>query len=132
MGFHLSHRFCILSRRDAELFLKLPGEVVNCGILQFCRDLRKVQVVFPDHLLALLELDPADILAGRDLQILVEQGRQIAGAHIHLPGHQRHGQLFPDVRGDILLGLPDDLILAVDRVGGLQLAGPGFLILPQQ
>ena len=48
---------------------------MNSGILQFRCDLRKIQIVFPDHLLAFLELDPADILAGRYLQILVEQRR---------------------------------------------------------
>ena len=70
--------------------------MVNCGILQLCCNFRKVQIVFPDHLLALLELDAADIFAGRDLQVLMEQSRQIAGAHIYLPGHQRHGQLLTE------------------------------------
>ena len=49
--------------------------MVDGGILQCCRDLRKVPVALPDHLLALLELNAADILAGRDLQMLVEQRR---------------------------------------------------------
>ena len=65
--------------------------MMHRGILQLGGNFRKVQVIFPDHLLALLKLDPADIFAGGDLQILVEQRRQIAGADIHLPGNQRHG-----------------------------------------
>ena len=105
---------------------------MNCGILQLCCNFRKVQIVFPDHLLALLELDAADIFAGRDLQILVEQSRQIAGAHVHLPGYQRHRQLLPDVRGNILLSLPDALIFGMDGMGGLQLAASGRCAFPQQ
>ena len=99
------------------------------GILQCCGDFGEVQVVFMDHLLTLLELDAADVLAGGYLQVLVEQGRQVAGAHIHLPGHQGHRQLLPDMGGDEDLSLADDLVLAVNGVGGLQLAAggiPGF------
>ena len=41
-------------------------------ILQRCRDFRKVQVAFPDHLPAFLELDAANIFTGRNLQIFPE------------------------------------------------------------
>ena len=102
------------------------------GILQLGSDLGEVQIVFPDHLLALLELDTADIFAGRDLQILMEQSGQITGAHIHLPGNQRYGQFFPDVRGNILLCLADNLIFRVDGIGGLELAHFGRDRFPQQ
>ena len=105
---------------------------MHCGILQGCGDLGEVQIVFPNHLLALLELDASDILAGGDLHIFVEQRRQIAGADIHLPGNQGHRQLLPDVGGDILLRSADDLILAVDGIGGLELDAAGRLRLPQQ
>ena len=106
--------------------------MVHRGILQFRGDLCKIQIVFPNHLLALLELDAADVFAGRYLQILVEQSRQIAGAHIHLPGNQRHGQFFPDMGRNILLSLADDLILRMDGIGGLEFAALGGCGLPQQ
>ena len=60
----LSYGFCVFRGGNAELFLELTGEVMHCGVLQCRGNLRKVQIVLPDHLLALLELDPADILAG--------------------------------------------------------------------
>ena len=85
------------------MLLKLTGEVMHRRILQRLGNFRKIHTAFPDHLLALLELDAADVLAGGDLQVLVEQGRQIAGAHIHLPGHQRHRQLLPDMGRNVLL-----------------------------
>ena len=49
------------------------------GILQNRGNLGEIQVVFPNHLLAFLQFDSADIFAGGDLQILVEQHRQVAG-----------------------------------------------------
>ena len=106
--------------------------MVHRGILQIRGDLRKVQVVLPDHLLALLELDAADVFAGGDLQIFVEQGREIAGADVHLPGNQGHAQLLPDVGGNELLGLADDLVLRMDGVCGLELAASGGGDLPHQ
>ena len=102
------------------------------GILKFRGDFREIQVVFPNHLLAFLKLNPADIFAGGNLQILVEQSRQIAGAHVHLPGNQRYGQLLSDVGGDELLSLADDLVFRVHRVGGLQLAAGGGGGFPQE
>ena len=60
----------------------------------------------------------------------MEQRREIAGADVHLPGDQRHRQFFPDVSADKLLRLTDDLVLAVDGVGGLQLPGRGGCGLP--
>ena len=84
------------------------------GIVELGGDLREVQVVFPDHLLALLKLDPADVFAGGNLQVLVEQRREIAGADVHLPGDQRHRQLFPDVSADKLLRLTAELMLVID------------------
>ena len=120
----LSDGFGILRRGDAELFLKLPGEMMHGGILQHLGDLRKVQVVFPDQLLALLELDAADVLTGGDLQILVEERSQVAGAHIHLPGHHRNRQFLPDVGRDILLGLADDGVFIVD---GVEMADISYL-----
>ena len=62
----------------------------------------------------------------------MEQGRQIAGAHVHLPGHQRHGQLLPDVGGNEDLGLADDLILGMYGVGSLEFSAGGGLALPQK
>ena len=121
----LSNGFCVFRRGNAEFFLKLPGEVVHGGILELRGNFGEIQVVFPNHLLAFLKLDPADIFAGGNLQILVEQSRQIAGAYVHLPGNQRHGQLLPDVGGDELLSLADDLVFRVHRIGGLQLAAGG-------
>ena len=105
---------------------------MNRGILQFCSDLREIQVVFPDHLLALLELDAADVFTGRNLQILVEQSCQIAGAHVYLPGYQRNGQLLPYVGGNVLLSLADNFILGMDRIGGLKLTTLGCCRFPQQ
>ena len=102
------------------------------GILQGGGDLREVQIVLPDHLLGLLELDPAHILAGGDLQVLAEQGGQIAGGHIHMAGNQRHRQLFPDMLGDELLGPADDLIFGIDRIGGTQTGTRRADLLPQQ
>ena len=95
-------------------------------------DLGEVQIVLPDHLLALLELDPADVFAGGDLQILVEEHRQIAGADTHLVGHHGDGQLFPDVPSHILLGQTDDLVFVLDDVGILHLTAGRGLGLPQQ
>ena len=80
-------------------------------ILQLGGNLGKIQVVLPNHLLALLQLDAADVLAGRDLQILMEECRQVAGADIHLSGNQRHRQLLTDVGGNKLLGLTDILCI---------------------
>ena len=73
-------------------------------ILKRTGDLGEVHGIFPDHLLAFLQLDAADVFAGRNLQILMEQGGQIAGADIHIPGNQGYGQLFPNVGADVLLG----------------------------
>ena len=96
------------------------------GVLQGGSDLREVQIVFPDHLLALLKLDSADVFSRGDLQIFVEQHRQVAGTHPHLTGHQGNGELFPDVGGDILLGLADDLILILHHIGVFNLAAGGL------
>ena len=63
----LSDRFGILRGSDAEFLLELPGEVMHGRILQRLGDLREIHMVFPDHLLALLQFCPADILTGRDL-----------------------------------------------------------------
>ena len=102
------------------------------GILQGGSDFGEVQVVLPNHLLTLLKLDAADVLAGGDLQIFLEQHRQIAGAYVYLLGDEPHGQLLPDMGGDILLGVADDLVLTVDRVGALELYAGGGLGFPQQ
>ena len=80
------------------------------GILQRGGDLREVHAAAADHLLAFLQLDAANVFAGRDLQVFVEQSRQVAGAHIHHLRHQRHRQFFPDMGADILLGTANDLI----------------------
>ena len=80
------------------------------GVLQSSGDLGEIHGVIPDHLLALLELDAADILAGPDLQVLVKQRRQIAGAHIHCAGHHRHGKLLANMLADVLLRPANDLI----------------------
>ena len=68
----LSYGFGVLRGGDAEFLLELSGEMVHRGILQCSGNFREVQIVFPDHLLALLKLDAADILAGGDLQMLLE------------------------------------------------------------
>ena len=41
--------------------------MMHRGVLQSGGNLRKVQVVFPDHLFALLELDASDVFAGGNL-----------------------------------------------------------------
>ena len=112
----LSNRFGVFRRGNAKLFLKLTGEMMNRGILQFGCDLGEVQIVFPDHLLALLELDPADVFAGGDLEVLVEESRQVAGAHIHFGGHHGHRQLLPDMGRDELLGLADNFITGGHKI----------------
>ena len=106
--------------------------MVDGGILQRRGDFGKVQVVFPDHLLALLELDTADVFTGGDLQVFLEQHRQVAGADVHLLGNEPNGEFLPDVCGDILLGVADDLVLTVDGVGALELGAGGGLNFPQQ
>ena len=95
------------------------------GVLQGSGDFREIQLVFPDHLLALLQLDAADILAGRNLEILVKQCRQLAGTAIPLPRHQRHRQLLPDMTANVYLRLPDDFVFAVDGVGCLEFSRLG-------
>ena len=104
---------------------------MNCGILQFRSNLREIQIVFPDHLFTYLELNPADILTGRDLQILMEQRSQIAGTDIHLPCHKRYRQFLPDMGRNVLLGLADDLIFSMDGIGSLKLAASGRNRFPQ-
>ena len=93
-------------------------------ILQGRGDLREIHRIFPNHLLALLQLNTADIFTGRDLQVLVEQRRQVAGADVHHPCHGGNGQLLPNMGADILLGTANDLIFRMDGIGGLQ---PGIL-----
>ena len=92
------------------------------GILQRFRDFREIHIPFPDHLLALLQLDPADVLAGRDLQVLMEQRRQIAGADLHRGRYRRHRQLIRHVQANVLLGTANDLIFSVQA--GWQLLPP--------
>ena len=129
---NLSYRAGVFRGGNAEFLLELAGEVVHGGILQCGSNFRKVQVVLPDHLLALLELDAADVFAGGNLQILLEQHRQIAGADIHLLGNQPNGELFPDVGGNILLGVADNFVFGVDGVGALELAAGGAYGFPEQ
>ena len=105
---------------------------MDSGILQSCSDFGKIQIVLPDHLLAFLEFDPADILTGGNLQILMEQRRQITGADVHHPGHQGNRKLLPDMGADILLGLADNFILTVDGIGSLQLISRRSIGLPEQ
>ena len=68
----LSNGFCVFRWRNAKFFFELPGEMVDGGILQCSGDLGEIHRIFPDHLLALLQFDAADILAGGDLQIFME------------------------------------------------------------
>ena len=86
---------------------------MHCGILQFCRDFRKIQFVFPNHLLAFLQFDPPDIFRRGNVQMLVEQCCQITGTHIHLPRHKWNRKILPDVGADIHLHLADDAVLAL-------------------
>lgn len=83
----------------------MDGRIMKSG-----GNFRKVHVALPDQLLALLDLDPSDILTGRDLQVLMEQGSHIAGADIYHPRHVGYRQFFPDMGADILLCPADDLV----------------------
>ena len=87
--------------------------MMDGGVVQGLGDLGKVQIAFPDHLLAFLQPDATDILTGRDLQVLLKQGGQIAGADIRMLRYQRYGQLFTDILGNILLGLADNGIFVI-------------------
>ena len=58
---------------DTKFLLKLTGEVMHRRILQRSGNFREIHFVFPDHMLALLKIAAADILAGGNLQIIVEQ-----------------------------------------------------------
>ena len=62
----------------------------------------------------------------------MEQGSQVAGAHIHLLGNQGHRELVPNVLGDVLLGPADDLVFRVDSRPGAQLLPAGGGHLPQE
>ena len=105
---------------------------MDSGIVKGCGDLCKIQIVFPDHLFTFLELDSPDILTGRNLQIFMEQGRQVAGADIHHPGNQGYRQFFPDMGADELLSLTNNLIITVNRIGCLQFITGWRTGFPQQ
>ena len=63
------------------------------GVLKIFRDLGKIQFSLPDQLLTHLQPHPADILSRGELQMLVKQGRQIAGADPDGLCHRGNGQL---------------------------------------
>ena len=66
---------------------------MHCGVLQIFCDLREVHLSFPDQLFASVQLDPAHILTGRQMQMLMKQRRQVAGADTDSLCHQRNRQL---------------------------------------
>ena len=86
----------VLGGGDAKLILELAGEMVDRGILEGGGDLGEVHVVLPDHLLALLELHPADILTGGDLHPLFcrigEDGDDVGGGQ----DEQHHSRALKD------------------------------------
>ena len=84
--------------------------------MQCLCDLREVHIALPDHLLALLELDAADILTGGNGQMLVKQGCQITGAYIGLSGHQGHRQLLLHMGADVLLSPANHLIFCMNGI----------------
>ena len=94
-------------------------------------DLGEIQIAFPDHLLAFLQLDAPYVLAGGQLQMLVEEAGQITGAYINILCYQGYGQLAAHVVGNKLLGTTDDLVLVVDALG-LPHRGLGFMLQTQQ
>ena len=97
--------------------------MMNGGILQGLGNFRQIHIALPDHLFALLQLDPADILAGRDLQVLMKQRSQITGADFGVLCHQRHTQPALDMGADVLLRAADDLIFVGNAVGTPGLLG---------
>ena len=66
----LSDRFCVFRGGDAKFLLKLAGKMMDRGILEGRSNLCEVQIIFTDHLLTLLELDPADVLTGEICRFL--------------------------------------------------------------
>ena len=64
------HTLCILCRRDAKILFKLPGKMMYCGILQGSSDLGERVFALPNHILAFLQLDPANVFSGTDVQML--------------------------------------------------------------
>ena len=103
---------------------------MDSGILQRRGNLSEIQVVFSNHLFALLELDPSDVFSGRNLKILVEQNREVAGAHAYLTRHHWYGKFLADMSGDILLCLTNDFILILNHIRIFDLASRRFHGLP--
>ena len=91
--------------------------MVYGGILQSLCDLGEIHIALPDHLLAFLQFYPPDILAGGDLQMLVEQAGQITGADICVLCNQRNGELVAYILANVLLGSTDDLVFVIDALG---------------
>ena len=60
------------------------------GVLQRSCDFSEVQIILPNHLLAFVKFDAADVFTGGNLQIFMEKGCQITGTDIHHPGYQRN------------------------------------------
>ena len=102
--------------------------MVNRGVMQQRGNLGQVVPALADERLALLELDAADIFAGRNAQLPPEQRRQMRRAHADLLCHQLHGKPVIDMVGDVLQGAADELIFVVQRQRRFQAIPPAAAV----
>ncbi len=97
------------------------------GILEALGDLGKIIPAFPDQLLALFQLQPADIFSRRDLQMALEERGQVGDTDIVGGGNAAHREPVVDMVGDIGQYPVQNMIFIVDGNGSMQLFHPGIL-----
>ena len=105
--------------------------MVDCGIVERRRDLREIQPTLAYEVLALLELDAADVFAGGDVHLAVEERRQMRGADAGLARDALDAHLVINVRGDVLQRAADDQVLVALGDGRFQLL-PAAAVVAQQ
>ena len=93
------------------------------GIVQAGGNLGKVHSAAADELLGFLKLNATHIVRRGNLQMLLEQGGEVTGAHAGIFGNLRHRKLALHILGNVLLGCADNAVLVFGAVGGLQGSG---------